>query len=176
MNKLSKKSEAWVQICKDRLKVKEGYRAKPYLDTKGKWTCFYGINLETYLWTQIESRFMVFHRTKPREIAEFLLDNHFAECGNLLDGYFSGEYERPLSAVNSFYALPDNCKVALVDMCYNMGFTDLMGFERMLMAIDDNDWDLASIECIDSKYGRDKDTRSRAKENASLLLSCKEDI
>jgi len=176
MNKLSKQSEAWVKICKDRLKVKEGYRAKPYLDTKNNPTCFYGINLKTYRWTQAEALYLVNHRTKPREIAEFLLDNHVADCVNGLGEYFGDEYGRPLLSAESFEVLPDNAKIALVDMCYNMGFYDLMGFENMLSAIDRLDWYSASIECVDSIYGRDKDTASRAKENASLLLSCKEEI
>jgi hypothetical protein len=55
-----------------------------------------------------------------------------------------------------------------------MGMGGLLGFENMLTAIDQKDWDMAYKECLDSNYGRDKDSKVRAMANAKLLLSCKE--
>lgn len=63
---------------------------------------------------------------------------------------------------------PYNVREVLFDMTYQLGRTGLLQFKKMLQAIEDKDYKLASKELMDSKYA--KQTPNRAKRNRDLLF------
>jgi lysozyme len=173
---------AWYRKCRNRIKESEGFRAKPYFDQKGYRTALYGRNIELKVMRvrppSVNAEELIFaleHLDDPLAIGEKILDDDLGgEYLNLI-AYFGGEYERPIMAEHDFDKLPDDCKIALCDMAYNMGFGGLMGFVNMLEAIDEKDWQTAYYECLDSEYARDSATKHRANKNAMLLLNCEEE-
>ena len=52
-------------------------------------------------------------------------------------------------------------------MHYNLGLSKLLGFEKMLDAIDQIDFEKAAVELLDSRYAQQ--VKRRALANASLL-------
>lgn len=57
---------------------------------------------------------------------------------------------------------------ALCNMCFQLGLDGLLGFKKMLTAIDKEDWDEAYIQALDSKWARQ--TPVRAKRIAGMIL------
>lgn len=178
MNKVTE--QKWYKKCKDRIKRYEGFVPHPYFDQKGKRTVFYGRNIELNVMRgrapSINAKELIFaleHLDDPLAIGEYILDDDLKAVYLDLVAFYGGSYERDAVYYDDFDKLPDNCKIALCDMAYNMGMGGLLGFENMLTAIDQKDWEMAYKECLDSNYGRDKDSKVRAMANAKLLLSCK---
>lgn len=121
----------------------EGFRQFAYDDSdgltarapKGKLTIGYGRNLES--------------RGLSQQEAMYLLMNDVADCHGLLKN-------RPW-----FYNAKPARQAALIDMCYNMGFTGLMGFRKMIAAMVNDDWDLAADEALDSRWADQVGRRAR---------------
>ena len=70
----------------------------------------------------------------------------------LLDDDISYFYSRLKSACNYFDALDDNRKIALVDMCFNLGVNGFLGFHDMQSAMERGDYEMAAQEMLDSKW------------------------
>jgi lysozyme len=111
------------QLVKE-LKRDEGFRDKVYQCTAGKLTCGFGHNLED--------------GTIPEYVAESLLAHdiavHLQECEDF--PWFS--------------TLSDVRKRVIINMMFNMGKGRLMGFKRMIEAINDENWEWAATEMTDS--------------------------
>jgi len=128
------------------VKKHEGLRTSPYLDTEGKLTIGIGHCLDT---KPISTR-----------TALSLFED---DCMDV---------ERDLTKlVYDFDKLPDRAQMVLFDMVFQLGPGGVQGFKKMLLAIQERDWDKAADECLDSKYHRQ--TPSRCEENAQMLRSCK---
>lgn len=120
----------------------EGFRQFPYKDTKGFLTIGFGRNLDK--------------RGVKREEAFYFLENDV------------NDVEREFSALFPPYKdLCDTRKIVLLSMGYNMGVPRLMGFKKMLKAIELGDFHQAAIEALDSKWH--KDVGARAERLAYLL-------
>ena len=105
----------------------EGLRLKPYRDTVGKLTIGIGRNIDDNGITKDE--------------ALYLLNNDIERC------------KQELRNNISFYAiLSDNIKIVLIDLCFNMGITKLLGFKNMILHLRDREWLLASEDLLDSNY------------------------
>ena len=103
----------------------EGYRQYPYFDTRGNETIGIGRNLKANGISLSE--------------AYHLLDNDI--------DYFSERLETTLAA---FKKLDETRKIVLVDMCFNLGLKGLLGFKKMLAAVQRQDWDTAAKEILAS--------------------------
>jgi lysozyme len=51
-----------------------------------------------------------------------------------------------------FYKLPEEAKLILCNMMYNLGYTRLSKFSKLKTAINKGDWGKASLEMKDSKW------------------------
>ena len=51
-----------------------------------------------------------------------------------------------------FYKLPEEVKLILCNMMYNLGYTRLSKFSKLKAAINEGDWEKASLEMKDSKW------------------------
>ena len=107
----------------------EGYRQFVYKDTVGKLTIGYGRNVQD--------------RGVTKDEANVLLVNDINWAIDKLHNSFP-----------FFAELTDVRKMVLVDMCYNLGFVGLLGFEEMLSALGKGDYYLASQEMLDSKWAK----------------------
>ncbi len=62
---------------------------------------------------------------------------------------------------------PDNIKNALMNMCFNLGINRLLGFKRMIAALEDNDYTKAAFEALNSKWANQ--VGDRAKDVALMI-------
>ena len=139
------KQETFKQL-KDHIKEYEGLSNVLYKCTSNKVSIGYGRNLEDVGISKDE--------------AEYLLKN---DIDIALDEV-SEHFDMP--------NLPEPAQIVLVDMCFNMGISRLLNFRNMIKAMEEDDWDKAADELLDSKYAAQ--TKRRARMNASLLISCKD--
>jgi len=139
------KQETFKQL-KDHIKEYEGLSNVLYKCTSHKLSIGYGRNLEDVGISKDE--------------AEYLLKN---DIDIALDEV-SEHFDMP--------NLPEPAQIVLVDMCFNMGISRLLNFRNMIKAIEQDEWDKAADELLDSKYAAQ--TKRRARMNASLLISCKD--
>lgn len=116
--------------------VDEDLRLMPYKCPAGRLTIGVGRNLEDNGIT--------------REEAYYLLRNDVDKC------------HRQLSLTIPFYdRLPSDKKEILLNMCFNMGLTRLLGFKRMLAAMATNNWEEAAHEMANSAWARQVGDRAR---------------
>jgi len=112
----------------EQIKIDEGFRGKPYLDTVGKTTIGYGRNLDDNPLTEVE--------------AEFLLSNDLKKVSQecCLLPYFS--------------ELSTTRRAVILNMVYNLGMTRFKKFKKMNKALSEKNYLLASIEMLDSKWAK----------------------
>ena len=86
---------------------------------------------------------------------EYLLkrDMNFAIIG--VDSIFAG------------HDIPDEIRLVMTDMCFQLGKTGLSKFKKMIKAIKEKDYELAAYEALNSKWA--VQTPNRAKRNAEIL-------
>jgi len=105
----------------------EALRMKPYTDTVGKLTIGIGRNLTDVGITEDE--------------AMLLLKNDIDKVGHDLTdhlGWWNG--------------LDEARRIVLMNMCFNIGITRLLGFHNMLVALQNGDYQKAADEMKDSAW------------------------
>lgn len=122
-------------IARVQLRVDEGVRSKPYLDTEGKVTIGIGRNLDDV-------------GLRPDEI-DYLFNNDLARAE--LDAR---------AAVRNFDELSEARKAVLLNMSFNLGRGRLEGFRRMLAAVRVGDFEAAAREMMDSKWAKQVGARA----------------
>lgn len=63
--------------------------------------------------------------------------------------------------VPNFKSLPSNVKMVLIDMSFNLGKTRLSDFKKMLAAVNNNDFQTAADEMVDSNWYRQVKRRGK---------------
>lgn len=129
-------------VVKAMLQRQEGFRSELYKDTKDKWTIGYGRCLETNPLTEAE--------------AEYLLDSDITKIWHLLT-----------TKINFFGGLSDSRQHVLISMTYNLGLSGMMGFRKMLNAMETANFDVAAREMLDSAWA--KEVEGRANELAAMM-------
>ena len=104
----------------------EGYRRHLYEDTEGVMTIGVGYNIE--------------EKGLPDYIIRLLLDDSIKEARS------------ELSRIAPDLHLSRPRQDVLLNMLYNMGAPRLLTFKKMWKAIEDNDFDTAADEMLDSKW------------------------
>ena len=122
----------------------EDMKLKPYKDTVGKLTIGVGRNLDD---NGIDA-----------DEAIYMLKNDIKNTQDDLKSIFS-----------NFNELPDNVKLALTDMMFNLGKTRFLKFKKMIQAVEDKDFKEAAKQAKDSKWC--KQVKSRCEDNFNLLYS-----
>lgn len=126
---------------KNWIKSNEGLSLKLYKDTVNKWTIGYGRNIQD--------------NGLSKDEADYLFDNDFDRC------------QRELSSYPWYVNQPENVQAALMNMCFNLGIGRLLGFKKMITALDIKDYTKASIEALDSKWANQ--VGQRAKDVALMM-------
>jgi len=112
----------------DQIIEHEGLKLKPYHCPAGKLTIGVGRNLEDKGISQKE--------------AVFLLKNDIDECIADLEGLFKEKFD----------SFPEQVKMVLIDMRFNLGATGFRSFRKMIKAVNESDFDKASKEMKDSNW------------------------
>ena len=71
---------------------------------------------------------------------------------------------------NNWEDLPQEMQHVLVNMCFQLGKRGLSNFKNMKAAIEDNNFTLAAVEMMDSRWAEDQ-TPQRAKRLADRVVS-----
>ena len=121
----------------------EGFMPIPYRCTSGKLSIGYGTNIQDGI-TQEEALLLMRHRL----------------------GRVVAALESRLPFLPK---LTDDRRRVLANMGYQLGIAGLMGFKRMLAAIERNDYDTAAKEMLDSKWAK-RDTPGRAGRLAKVMV------
>lgn len=121
----------------------EGIRLRPYHDSKGILTIGVGHNLEA---KPISAR-----------AANVILEDDIADVVADLD-----------RSVPWWHRLDHIRQRAIINMCFQMGITGLLKFERLLAALRTEDWTGAYRETLDSKYALEVPERAARVANAFL--------
>lgn len=127
---------------KAKINSEEGTRLRMYKCSENKWTVGVGHNIED-------------NGISPA-VSDLMLEEDLEV--SIADA---------ISLVSDFSGLPDNVKIVLVDMAFQMGKGSLSGFKKMIQAVDIEAFDVAAIELLDSLYARQ--TPARANRNAELM-------
>ncbi|MDP3114565.1 MAG: lysozyme [Candidatus Cloacimonadaceae bacterium] len=121
---------------KEQLVRHEGLRLKPYRCTAGKLTIGIGRNLDDCGISQKE--------------AFVLLENDILRCEREL-----------LSEIPGIYSgLNETRKSVLLNMCFNLGITSLLGFKNTLTFISSGDFERAANNMLASKWAKQVGCRS----------------
>ena len=134
----------------NRLVLHEGIKLKPYKCPSGYLSIGIGRNLITNPLTKAE-KIVVGDLTQgiTYDMAIYLLRHDIKrvieECRSCFPFWKYLDAER---------------KYALFDMCFNLGLRKLMGFKKMLSALEIGDYRGAAKECLNSKYAKDVGERA----------------
>lgn len=124
----------------DRIKKHEGLRLKPYRCTAGKLTIGYGRNLEDNGITEEEAHFLLMND----------LEKSWDECCKAF----------------SWISQMDKIRQGvIVELCFNMGLGRLKGFKKMLAACERGDYEIASVEMLNSLWARQVGQRAKTLAN-----------
>ena len=113
----------------------EGVETVVYLDTEGIETIGVGRNLKD--------------RGLSDDEIDFMLDNDIIICENELTQSFDW-----------YTDLDDIRKRVLIDMTFNLGMPRLKKFSKMISAIEEKEWTLASKEMLNSKWANQVGNRA----------------
>lgn len=120
-----------------RLIEEEGMKLKPYRCPAGKLTIGVGRNLED--------------KGLSNEEALFLLQNDIIEAVKELKKAFL-----------FFDSLNETRQIVLIDMCFNLGINGLKKFKKMIKALENQDFYLASKEMLSSCWAKQVGARARS--------------
>lgn len=132
----------------------EGLRLVPYKDRHNLWAAGFGhIITEPRLIEALNRGDRVF---VPMHTAYEWLQEDLEDHMRLVRHYFG------------HLGLSEPRLEVLAGLSYQMGIHDLMEFERMIEALEQEDWDEAARELLDSRYGKEQ-TPARARRMAKYL-------
>lgn len=138
------------------LEVEEGFESKPYIDTEGYPTVGYGLKIG-YKMQPLED-YKAFP-AMPVEVARFWLERLIQEV------------DRDLQGSRAIAPAYDACcivrKAVLISMAYQMGRYGLSQFTNTLAAIEEQEWELAAFNMLDSRWARQ--TAVRAARHAEMM-------
>lgn len=144
------------------LEQEEGFRAQPYVDTRGYWTLGIGRCLETNPLTPTEWHYLL-------DAQHLAMSISLAGARNLV-GIEVDRCIRELSTeLHAWLSLPDAVQDVLIEMCYQLGLAKLLKFERMLGLIQIHQYKQAAAAGLDSAWARQ--TPSRAQRTMQRLAN-----
>ena len=121
-----------------RIGVNEGFRSKPYQCSEDVWTIGHGL---TWL-TEEESL-------------------------HILTGRISQLHLKLLDDLDWYKDMPPEIQGILIEMVYQIGYSGVMKFKKMIANMIDKDWKGAATEMLDSLWA--KQTPNRANRLADIV-------
>ena len=149
--------ELWKRVIK-KIEFEEGYKTKVYPCTAGYKSVGFGRNLD------IDRKF-------PDSVINLLGNGKVREAyETLLLFDINKKIKRLNKRIGWWVKLPDDAKLVIIDLAYNLGVGGLLSFKKTLRYIKKRQWISASKELLNSDYAR-KDVPNRAKRNSNILRS-----
>jgi len=121
------------------LKADEGWEPSAYKDHLGFWTIGFGFLIDERKGGEL-----------PRDIGELWL----TQAATVRWQAFVAKAPWVLEQ-------PEDVQRALGNMCYNLGINGVLGFKKMLAALQDGDRELAAVEALDSTWATQVPNRAR---------------
>ena len=131
------------------IKKEEGYRSSVYLDTLQKPTIGYGFLIDTL--------------ELQEDICQLILMRKLEKLIKSIKFNFKW-----------FDDMPDKVQDVIINMCYQLGVSGVSKFKKTIQLMKNKQWDRASVEMLDSKWGREQ-TPQRAKRLSEIVKSVEED-
>ena len=130
-----------------------------------------GIRLRVYKCTSGHLTIGVGHKLTERELLQGRSEISLEQAGYLLhmDIGIAMNGCASIFGRDRFDSFTEARQRALVNMCFQMGTQGLTKFRRMIDAIMRNDWVMAHVEALDSKWAR-SDSPGRARRVAEMFL------
>jgi len=142
---------------KDSLREHEGYRHTAYYDTRGNPTIGIGFNLmKNGAKPRIESLGLNYKDVLNKEVS--LTDE---QINTLFEYDLLIATSDAISFLPNLVEQPDEVKIVIIDMVFNMGLTRLNKFKRFRQALFDEKYGTAVIEMKDSKWYHQVGNRSK---------------
>ena len=139
---------------KERIKEHEGYRSKVYLDSLGKRTVGFGHLCVEDFWED------------DKEYDKELLENIFEKD-------FQNAFEQVENLCNDYdLDITPTATEVLIEMVFQLGIGNVKKFRRMIAALQEQDYETASVEMLDSRWA--EQTPARAEE-LSLIMKDAQD-
>ena len=124
------------------VKLSEGFRDRVYKDTLGIDTIGYGF-----------------------AIKDLVLDEDISEM--ILERKLEALIERVNKRFDFVECLPDEAQEVIYEMCYQLGVTGVSKFKKTLLYLENEEFNMASKEMLDSKWARQ--TPNRAKRLSDII-------
>jgi lysozyme len=121
----------------DRIKAHEGVRLKPYRCTAGKLTIGVGRNLEDVGITEEEAERMLLTDVNRCEVEASKIFSNFRELSEIR-------------------------QEVLIEMVFNLGAKGLRGFRNMIAKVEQEDFDGAADEMLNSRWAKQVGQRANA--------------
>ena len=131
------------------IKREEGYRASVYLDSLQKPTIGYG--------------FLIDSLELQEDICQLILMRKLEKLIKTIKFNFKW-----------FDDMPEKIKDVIINMCYQLGVSGVSKFKKTIQFMKNRQWDKASVEMLDSKWGREQ-TPQRALRLSKTVKSVEED-
>ena len=122
----------------ERIGVNEGFRSKPYQCSEGVWTIGHGLTWITE-----------------------------GESLHILSGRISQLHLKLLDDLDWYKDMPPEIQGILIEMIYQIGYSGVMKFKKMIANMIDKDWKGAADEMLDSLWA--KQTPNRANRLADIV-------
>lgn len=123
------------QRVRRRIRQHEGYRQFPYKDTVDVLTIGIGRNLEA--------------KGLNHDEVELMFNNDFRDA------------EQAAASLDCWTRCNEVRRGVLVEMVFQMGLGGVLTFEKFLAAAEDEDWEEAADEMLDSRWARQTPRRAR---------------
>ena len=144
-----------IELLKEDLIADEGIKYEIYLDSEGHATFGIGHLIKKQ---DREYGMLVGTRISEERVYEAFDNDIDVVLRNCESNY------------DNFYDLPEECQLILANMMFNMGLTRMRKFVDLREAINNNDWQWAADEMIDSLWHRKlHDRSSRLIERMQLI-------
>ena len=137
-----------LEPLKDRIKSHEGYRDTIYLDTRNFKTIGYG-----HLCRKDEG-WIVDKRYSRKEL-EKVFEYDFRKAVGQTDALLKSELNVTSNSFNK------DAYFVLIEMTFQLGIGNLKKFKRMISALKNRDWRLASQEMVSSRWANQTPKRAR---------------
>ena len=122
----------------ERIGVNEGFRSKPYKCSEGVWTIGHGLT-----WITEEESLII------------------------LSGRISELHLKLSKDLEWYDDMPPEVKGVLIEMVYQIGYSGVMKFKKMIVNMKDHNWKGAATEMLDSLWA--KQTPNRANQLADIV-------
>ena len=138
----------------DSVKLSEGFRDHIYKDTEGFATIGWGHKV-------VHEDNFEDGKTYTKEELQEVFDNDLRKALGLA---------RQLMEENDVRDLPTTAQHTITEMCFQLGKSGVSKFRNMWKALQNRDFNMASLEMLDSKWNRQ--TPNRCKKLSDQMKSC----